>query len=232
LYNIIFKVDGAVEGSGSSSEGSFTIEGVYNGRSGTVAWRQESVACPAQHIPLMECTVQFESEFFGEVSNFLGPGPAQITGTLLTDLGLEFAVSLVFNSSFEAETGPTSTTRTNTAPKLLSRIFGRWLGKQSTKANAENTESNTEREALPTLLLASRWKPDVKSKGSFFPFVSRGLKRQQANDSDLEEDPRCPYHGAFDPPHSAEDYFDGCLKTSTESPSSNKGHGLYSSATV
>jgi len=121
-YQIVFKSDGAVEGSGSSTEGNFTIKGVYNLRTGFVAWRQASASCPVWHNPCSKYGAMLESEFFGSVSNFAGPGPARLTGTFLTDLGRYCAVNLLCPRDNEAKTGEVVALPT----LLTARLTGKW----------------------------------------------------------------------------------------------------------
>jgi hypothetical protein len=119
-YNIVFKADGDIEGSGSSTEGVFTIKGVYNLETGTVAWRQSAASCPVWHNPCTKYGAKVESEFFGEMSNLAVPGPVRITGTFLTDLGRYCAVNLQCPRASEAEI-------TVGLPNLLTaRVTRRW----------------------------------------------------------------------------------------------------------
>jgi len=128
-YNIIFKVDGTVEGSGSSTEGGFTIQGAYHSRTGIVTWRQVPASCPVWHNPCTKYGARVESEFSGKVSNFTGPGPARVTGTFLTELGRYCAVNLVCSAASEKRTGLRSpATEAEALPTLLTtRLTGRWM---------------------------------------------------------------------------------------------------------
>lgn len=87
-YKMVFKPDGAVEGSGSSKEGRFKIQGVYNLRSGILAWRQLSP--PDAH---QGCGTKLAAEFFGSICSIAGR--KHITGTFLTNTGRYCVVKLV-----------------------------------------------------------------------------------------------------------------------------------------
>lgn len=99
--NVIFKADGFVEGSGSSTEGKFCIKGVYNLRSGIVAWRQI----------FSDNGSRVAAEFFGEVTMY--QGTAQITGTFLSSKGRYCVMKLASASEIVANTAalPTLLTR-------------------------------------------------------------------------------------------------------------------------
>jgi len=156
-YNIVFKGDGAVVGSGSSSEGSFSIRGVYNCRTGTVAWRQEAESCPVWHNPCTRYGVRVESEFFGVVSNFEGNGPTRISGTFLTDLGRYCEVNLVCRGPSQTDTGIRTAKR-------------RARGVESSKFAPDSKEQ--EEETLPTLLTSS-------ITGWWNPVTDDQVKRRQ-----------------------------------------------------
>lgn len=87
--NINFKADGTVEGSGSSTEGKFRIKGIYNLRSGKVAWRQLS----SNSSNCSECGTRVASEFFGEVTTL--QGSTHIAGTFLTTKGRYCVMNLM-----------------------------------------------------------------------------------------------------------------------------------------
>jgi len=136
-YHIVFKPDGTVEGSGSSAEGNFKIDGAYNLRKGIVAWRQTAASCPVWFNPCSKYGAKIEAEFFGHMLNFSGPGPARIMGTFLTDLGRYCAVNVTCPG--------TNTTNTQSAAQ----------------------EAFAEMEQLPTLLtsrLTGKWQPITKDK--------------------------------------------------------------------
>lgn len=179
-YNIIFKADGAVEGSGSSSEGSFNLHGVYNSRSGTVAWRQVSASCPVWYNSCSKYGDKVESEFFGTVSHSAGTGPCRITGTFLTDLGRYCSVSLVCHGNSELTTVLDITTRIPDKMKPHPHGTGSSVGKMNAQSNAEVEPP------LPTLLAAPRWTPikDGKFQERTSSFAKRQLHKHQSNDSD------------------------------------------------
>jgi hypothetical protein len=124
-YNIVFKADGVIEGSGSSQEGTFTIQGAYNSQTGAVAWRQTAGACPVWYNPCAKYGEKVEAEFCGELSNFTDQGPVRITGTFLTDFGRYCAVNIVCPA-----TVITTTTAVEALPTLLTpnvKLTGRWM---------------------------------------------------------------------------------------------------------
>jgi len=100
-YDIVFKTDGTVEGSGSSSEGKFMIKGIYNLCSGIVAWRSSTSGS------------RTAAEFYGEVSKVRGM--TQITGTFLTSFGRYCIVSL--RSACERGTALPTLLTGSTTPK-------------------------------------------------------------------------------------------------------------------
>jgi len=130
-YNIVFKGDGTVEGSGSCAEGHFTINGMCNLHSGAVAWHQAPGSCPVWYNPCVKYGAKIEAEFYGEMRNLTGPGPAQITGTFLTEIGRYCAVNLTCS---EAETGTSirrpglKSAEVKALPALLTtRLTGKWM---------------------------------------------------------------------------------------------------------
>jgi hypothetical protein len=137
-YDVVFKADGTIEGSGSGAEGNFKVNGAYNLQKGTVAWRQEAASCPVWYNPCSKYGAKIEAEFYGRMVNFSGPGPAQITGTFLTDLGRYCAVNLTCPTGSEAETVTITADAQSTAgqaraemeqlPTLLSAINKRATG--------------------------------------------------------------------------------------------------------
>jgi hypothetical protein len=159
-YHIVFKVDGTVEGHGSSAEGNFKIDGAYNLREGTVAWRQTAASCPVWFNPCSKYGAKVEAEFFGHMHNFSSPGLESITGTFLTDLGRYCAVSL-------------------TSPKT---------SKAEASANATNAWSaaRQEMEQLPTLLTAritGKWQP-IKQEDENRACKRKQFRKQWTNNSD------------------------------------------------
>lgn len=158
-YTVVFKADGIVEGSGSSAEGNFAINGVYNLQTGDVAWRQASASCPVWFNPCSKYGARTEAEFFGKVVNFAGPGPFQIAGTFLTDFGRYCALNLTCARGSEAET----------------------------RTSVERAGSTLAREeALPTLLtarLTRKW-TTIKNAGDETVRKRKQLQKQCTNSSD------------------------------------------------
>jgi len=138
-YDIVFKADGTIEGSGSSAEGNFKINGSYNLRDGTVAWRQAAPKCPVWYNPCSKYGAKIEAEFFGRMRNFQGPDPTRITGTFLTDHGRYCALNL-YLTGMDTTTADTKCTAGQARaameqlPTLLSAgqfrsafVTGKWL---------------------------------------------------------------------------------------------------------
>jgi len=101
-YELTFKANGAIQGTCVSAEGDFNINGVYNLRTGIVAWTQ----FPCNPRPNAK-----GAEFYGDVS-FVAHGPARITGTFLTPTGRYCIVNLTHPSAsagkvhFEVDVSP------------------------------------------------------------------------------------------------------------------------------
>lgn len=165
-YNIVFKMDGTVEGFGRSTEGNFTIQGAYNSQTGTVMWRQVSASCPVWHNPCTKYGARVESEFCGRVSNFTGPASPRIKGTFITELGRYCDVNLVCSGASEKGKGTVSA--------------------KGVEANSSLLSPTTEVEALPSLLtthLTGRWMP-LKDESKSPLSAKRRLRNQRTVDSD------------------------------------------------
>lgn len=93
-YCLSFKPCGAIEGTGSFSEGDFVIKGVYNMAKGIVSWCQT----PLHSDNSCEHESEFTAEFVGELHLSLSRGNftkrASIVGSFLTTHGDFYSVAL------------------------------------------------------------------------------------------------------------------------------------------
>eukprot|EP00746_Dinoflagellata_sp_MGD_P160655 gnl/MRDRNA2_/MRDRNA2_87507_c0_seq1.p1 gnl/MRDRNA2_/MRDRNA2_87507_c0~~gnl/MRDRNA2_/MRDRNA2_87507_c0_seq1.p1 ORF type:complete len:306 (+),score=56.96 gnl/MRDRNA2_/MRDRNA2_87507_c0_seq1:81-920(+) len=167
-YDIVFKPDGTIEGSGSSAEGNFKINGSYNLQRGIVAWRQAAATCPVWYNPCSKYGAKIEAEFFGRMLNFSGSGPARITGTFLTDLGRYCAVNLTCPTTSGADNSTVSADAQSTAGQAFAEM-----------------------EQLPTLLSARRrpaaltgkWQP-LRKEDNESACRRKQIRKQATNTSD------------------------------------------------